>query len=122
MTKVIYDGVHNGYGFEVLYLWVEDAGTLRVGFPDGDTQVFEHKVPDLEPNAEAEAEWRLIFEDGITANGMSLSLFEEEDTERLPQIAAITEAAGLGAPFLLDYVDGTVKGRWQTSASALAQS
>lgn len=115
MTKVIFDGVHNGYGFERLYLSVEGMDALRVDLPDGDVWIEpEHKV-NLEQNDAAEAAWRLIFKQGMNDEGMALSLFEEDNAARLPRIAAITEAAGLGAPFLLDFDDGTVKGRWQTS-------
>ena len=115
MPKVIFDGVPNGYGFRVLYVSVKGVGQLRVGFPDGDVQVMAEQMTDLKQNDAAEAEWRLIFTDGINNDGMALTLFEEEDEELLKGVTAITEAGGLGAPFVLDYDDGTIKGRWPLS-------
>lgn len=74
-------------------------------------------MADLKQNDAAEAEWRLIFTDGMNDNGMALTLYQENDEELLKKVTAITEAAGLGAPFVLDYDDGTIKGRWQSHQS-----
>lgn len=114
MTKVIYTGFHNGYGFETLGVFVEHVGGLEVTFPEGDVTIIDNVEEwSDETDTKAEMEWRTIFIHGINDDGFALNLFEETDNDRLPRISAITEAAGLGAPFVLDFEEGTIKHRYR---------
>ena len=91
-------------------------GTLSVDFPDGDVHINRHTPEEIKEHesSEAEAEWREMFEVGCNDNGMGLNLFDTDENNRdqIPLIAEITEAAGLGAPWVLNPEDGTCLCRW----------
>lgn len=107
---VIFDGVHNGYGYERLYLQTP-LGTLKVS-SDGDVEI-EDNAPTLTQDDAAAAVLKTMVTDGMDDNGRALQLYEEDMTvEFLDAVTAILSWAGLPAPYLLDHEDGTLKKRW----------
>lgn len=111
MAAIVFDGYHNGHGFETLYLRTP-AGGLQVDM-DGDVKILDDNLEDLEPNVAAERVWRQLLKDGVDDDGRAMTLFVDDGPERLQRISDILAAAGLPPPHLLDIEDGALSGkRW----------
>jgi hypothetical protein len=117
----IFGGYHNGYGFSWLMVSTS-KGTMSVNFPDGGVYINRHTPETVRIRASdgAEKVWRDLFDTGSDSdNEFVLSLYdtEDDDRSRLAEITEITEAAGLGPPWVRDPDDGTLVGRWKPPIS-----